>query len=115
MAAATSQEIEAEEATRIDQIHFGLDKIEAYYVSFKEKRSITIKAQFDINSLKDYFPNIYEQFQIRDWEPFTMPLDAYFPELVREFYASYWAHQDLLKHRERVEMISCLSSMLVGS
>ncbi|MCD7470589.1 hypothetical protein HAX54_010565 [Datura stramonium] len=28
-------------------------------------------------------------FQIRDWEPFTMPLDPYFAELVKDFYASY--------------------------
>ncbi|MCD7466151.1 hypothetical protein HAX54_002575 [Datura stramonium] len=49
------------------------------------------EARFEVDSFKDDFPNIYNQFQIRDWEPFTIPLDPYFPELVREFYASYRA------------------------
>ncbi|MCD9643258.1 hypothetical protein HAX54_030556 [Datura stramonium] len=62
MVALKSQESEAEEAKRIDQLQFGLDKMEAYYVSFKEKRSITIEARFEIESFKDDFLDIYEQF-----------------------------------------------------
>ncbi|MCD9645922.1 hypothetical protein HAX54_035327 [Datura stramonium] len=76
-------------------------------------RSITVEARFEVNSFKDDFSNIYDQFQIRDWKPFTIPLDPYFLVLVREFYASYRARQDILKHKGRVDKITCLSSMLI--
>ncbi|MCD7469081.1 hypothetical protein HAX54_007862, partial [Datura stramonium] len=30
---------------------------------------------------KDDLQDIYDQFQIRDWDPFTIPLDPYFQQL----------------------------------
>ncbi|MCE2055657.1 hypothetical protein HAX54_043102 [Datura stramonium] len=81
--------------------------METYYISFREKWSIKVEARFEINSFKVDFPDIYDQFQIRDWEPFTMPLDPYFSKLVWEFYASCKARQDLLKHSGRVNMMLC--------
>ncbi|MCD9646096.1 hypothetical protein HAX54_035622 [Datura stramonium] len=39
MAASPSQEAEAEEDKRITQLYIRLDKMEAYYVSIKEKRA----------------------------------------------------------------------------
>ncbi|MCD9645798.1 hypothetical protein HAX54_035053, partial [Datura stramonium] len=33
--------------------------------------------RFEVDSFKDDSPDIYDQFQIRDWEPLTMPLDPY--------------------------------------
>ncbi|MCE3049758.1 hypothetical protein HAX54_045725, partial [Datura stramonium] len=44
-----------------------------------------------VESIKDEFPDIYNQISIRYWGPFTIPVDPYFPELVWEFYASYRA------------------------
>ncbi|MCE2055861.1 hypothetical protein HAX54_043575, partial [Datura stramonium] len=75
--------------------------MEAYYISFKERRPITEEARFNIDYFKADFSNIAEQFQICDWESFTIPLDPYFSELVRESYASYRARKDLLKHRDQ--------------
>ncbi|MCE3214980.1 hypothetical protein HAX54_000471 [Datura stramonium] len=88
---ATVPGAESDEEMRITQLLYGLNKINNYYVKCKEHRSITAEAQFESDSCKEDFPDIYDQFQIRDWEPFTMPLDPYFPELVREFYDSYRA------------------------
>ncbi|MCE2056248.1 hypothetical protein HAX54_044346, partial [Datura stramonium] len=87
MAATPSQEEEAEDAMKIAQLLFGLDKMESYYVSFKEKQSIIVKSRFEIDSFMDELPDIYEQFQFRDWEPFIMPPGPYFPKLMMEFYA----------------------------
>ncbi|MCD9644876.1 hypothetical protein HAX54_033400 [Datura stramonium] len=85
--------------------------MEAYYLSFKEKRAITKEAHFNVDSFKTNFPNIDKQFQRWDWEIFTEALEPYFPELVREFYASYGAQEHILKHKGRVNMMPCLSSM----
>ncbi|MCE3052263.1 hypothetical protein HAX54_052021 [Datura stramonium] len=49
----------------------------------------------------------------RDWGPFTIPMDPYFPEFVWEFYAPYNAQQIILKHKGRVDTIPCLPSVLV--
>ncbi|MCD7469561.1 hypothetical protein HAX54_008673 [Datura stramonium] len=76
------QHLPSKEAQCISQLHFGLDRMEAYYLSFKEKRSITVEAQFELESYKDDFPNIYNQIGIRDWGPFIIPIGSYFPELV---------------------------------
>ncbi|MCE2056142.1 hypothetical protein HAX54_044116, partial [Datura stramonium] len=71
------------------------------YVNLEEKWSINAEALFEVGSLNDNFPDIYDQFQIRDWEPFTMPLDPYFPELVRKFDASYRANYPLFRPMDR--------------
>ncbi|MCD9645775.1 hypothetical protein HAX54_034975, partial [Datura stramonium] len=84
-----------------------------YYVQFKEKRSINAEARFEVDSFTDDFLDIYDQFQILNWEPFTMPLDPYIPELVWEFYASYREQQYILKHKDRIDMMPYLSSVLV--
>ncbi|MCD7452514.1 hypothetical protein HAX54_017201 [Datura stramonium] len=77
-------ELDLEEAQRILQLHFGLDKMEAYYLYFKENRSIIVEAQFKVASFKHYFLDIYNQIGIRDWGPFTIPMGPYFPELGQE-------------------------------
>ncbi|MCD7447418.1 hypothetical protein HAX54_029092 [Datura stramonium] len=87
--------------------------MEAYYLSFKENRSITAEAQFEVASFKDDFPDIYNQIGIRDWGPFTIPMGPYFPELVWEFYASSRARQSIFKHKGRVDAMSCLPFVLV--
>ncbi|MCE0481389.1 hypothetical protein HAX54_039093, partial [Datura stramonium] len=55
--------------------------MEAYYLSFKGKRSITTEDLFEVESFKDDFPNIYNQIGIWDLGPFTVPMGPYFPEL----------------------------------
>ncbi|MCE0481204.1 hypothetical protein HAX54_038762 [Datura stramonium] len=110
---ATTPGVESDEEKQIDQLLFGINKMKNYYVQFKENQSITVECRFEVDSFKDDFSNIYDQFQIRDWEPFVMPFDPYFPKLVREFYTSYRAQQDILKHKGRVDKMSCLSSVLI--
>ncbi|MCD9642639.1 hypothetical protein HAX54_029527 [Datura stramonium] len=83
------QNLHSDEAQHIAQLIFGLGRMEAYYVSFKEKRSITVEAQFEVQSFKDDFRNIYNQINIWNWGQFTIPIGPCFPELVWEFYASY--------------------------
>ncbi|MCD9642566.1 hypothetical protein HAX54_029439, partial [Datura stramonium] len=80
-----------DEAQCIAQLRVGLDRMEAYYMSFKEKRSITTEAQLEVESFKDDFPNIYNQIDIRDWGPFTITIGPYYTMLVLEFYSSYRA------------------------
>ncbi|MCD9644320.1 hypothetical protein HAX54_032505, partial [Datura stramonium] len=75
------------------QVLFGLERIEEYYVAFKEKRPIHEEAQFEVDSFKNAFPDIYNQIGMRDWGPFTIPVDPYFPEFEWEFYASYMERQ----------------------
>ncbi|MCE3215579.1 hypothetical protein HAX54_002860 [Datura stramonium] len=79
---AAPHELDPEEVQRILQLCFAMDRMEAYYLSFKENRSITAKAQFEVASFNDDFPDIYNQIDIRDWGPFTIPVGPYFPELV---------------------------------
>ncbi|MCD7457818.1 hypothetical protein HAX54_036322 [Datura stramonium] len=55
--------------------------MEAYYLFFKEKRTITEEARFKVDSYKDGLLNIDKRFQIQDWNPFTKTLDPYFSEL----------------------------------
>ncbi|MCE3050256.1 hypothetical protein HAX54_046759 [Datura stramonium] len=64
------------------QVWFGLERTEEYYVAFKEKCSIRVEAQFEVDSCKNAFPDIYDQIGMRDWGPFTIPVDPYFLELV---------------------------------
>ncbi|MCD9559251.1 hypothetical protein HAX54_017112, partial [Datura stramonium] len=75
------KDLHSDEAQCIAQLVFGLDRMEAYYVFFNEKRSITSEAQFEVESFKDDFPNFYNLIGIRDWIPFTIPVGPYFPEL----------------------------------
>ncbi|MCE3052015.1 hypothetical protein HAX54_051414, partial [Datura stramonium] len=84
--------------------------MEKYNIDFKEKRVIHAKAQFDAESFKAACLDIYNQIGTRDWGPFTIPVDLYFPELVWEFYASYIARQQLLKYKGRTETLLCLTS-----
>ncbi|MCD7448177.1 hypothetical protein HAX54_039133 [Datura stramonium] len=105
------QDIPFDEAQRIAQLCFGLARKGDYYVSVKEKRSIYAETQFEVESFKDDFPDIYYQIGIWDWGPFTIPVGPYFPELVCEFYASYRAKQRILKRKGRVDTMTCLSSM----
>ncbi|MCD7458122.1 hypothetical protein HAX54_037369 [Datura stramonium] len=72
------------QSTRIEHIHFGLAGMEEYYMSFKEKWSIHAKTQFEVESFKIDFSNIYYHIGMRDWGPFTIPADPYFPELGQE-------------------------------
>ncbi|MCE2055404.1 hypothetical protein HAX54_042529 [Datura stramonium] len=106
-------ESELAEEERISQLLFGLEGMETYYLSFKEKRAMTEETIFNVDSFKDDFPDSGKQFEIWDCESFTQPLDPYFPEFVWEFYTFYGARQDLLKYKGRVDLIPCLSSMLV--
>ncbi|MCD9559482.1 hypothetical protein HAX54_017441 [Datura stramonium] len=87
--------------------------MEAYYLSFKKNRSISAEAQFEVASFKDDFPDIYNQLDIHDWGPFTIPVGLYFPKFVWEFYASYWARQSIFEHRDRVDAMSCLPFVLL--
>ncbi|MCE3214900.1 hypothetical protein HAX54_000236 [Datura stramonium] len=87
--------------------------MEEYYVAFKEKRSIYAEAQFEVDSLKNSFPDIHDQIRMRDWGPFTIPIDPYFSKLVWEFYASYWARKQLLKHKGHIDTLPCLPSVWV--
>ncbi|MCD7455262.1 hypothetical protein HAX54_027565, partial [Datura stramonium] len=66
-----------------------VERMEDYYVFFKEKISIHAETQFEVECFKDDFPNIYYQIHIRDWGPFTTLVGPYFPELVWVFYAFY--------------------------
>ncbi|MCD9637821.1 hypothetical protein HAX54_021325 [Datura stramonium] len=99
--------------TNNTQVRFGLEGMEEYYSVFKEKPVIHAEAQFDAESFKTAFPDIYYQIGTRDWGPFTIPVDPYFLELVWEFYASYRARQQLLKHKGRTEVFPCLTSVWV--
>ncbi|MCE0482114.1 hypothetical protein HAX54_040516 [Datura stramonium] len=96
---ATSHGGEADDSKRIDPLRFGINKMQTYYVYLKEKRYINAEARFKVESFKDDLQDIYDQFQIRDWDPFTIPLDPYFQQLVRESYSSYKARKDILKHK----------------
>ncbi|MCE3216541.1 hypothetical protein HAX54_006841 [Datura stramonium] len=87
--------------------------MEEYYISFKEKHIIHAEAQFDAKYFKTACPNISYKIGMRDWGPFTIPVDPYFPELVWEFYASYRERQQLLKHKGRTEAFPCLTSSAI--
>ncbi|MCD7457698.1 hypothetical protein HAX54_035905 [Datura stramonium] len=102
---------QASMSTSNAQNRFGLDRMEEYYVSFKEKRSIYAKAQFEVESLKSAFPDISNLIGMRDWGPYTIHVDPYFLELVWEFYVSYKAQQRLLKHKGCTDTLSCLPSV----
>ncbi|MCD9641817.1 hypothetical protein HAX54_028262 [Datura stramonium] len=84
-----TQNLSSDEAQHIAHIRFGLARMEEYYVSFKEKRSIHAETQFEVKSFRNDFPDIYYQIDMRNWGPSTIPVDPYFSELVWEFYASY--------------------------
>ncbi|MCE0482532.1 hypothetical protein HAX54_041361 [Datura stramonium] len=87
--------------------------MEDFHRTFKEKCIIHAKAQFDVESLKTVCPNIYHQIAMRDWGPFTIPVDPYFSEILWEFYASYRARQQLLKLEDRTEAFPRLTSVWV--
>ncbi|MCE0482111.1 hypothetical protein HAX54_040513 [Datura stramonium] len=50
---------------------------------------------------------------LRDWGPFTIPVDPYFPELLWEFYASYRSRQHYLQHKGSSTTWPCLTSVCV--
>ncbi|MCD7460176.1 hypothetical protein HAX54_043002 [Datura stramonium] len=77
-----AQTAPSDETQRLTHIRFGLDGMEEYYTSFKEKRSIHAETQFDVESFKIDFSNIYYHIGMQDWGPFTIHIDPYFPELV---------------------------------
>ncbi|MCD9644128.1 hypothetical protein HAX54_032112 [Datura stramonium] len=56
-------------------------------------------------------PRIYHQIGMRDWGPFTIPIDPYFPKLVWEFYASYRTRQQLKKQEGHTKVFPCLTSV----
>ncbi|MCE0482039.1 hypothetical protein HAX54_040373 [Datura stramonium] len=87
--------------------------IEEYYMTFKEKRSIHAETQFEVEPFKTDFANIYYQIGMRDWGPFTILVDPYFPKLVWEFYASYKAWKCLQKHKVQTNTMPCLPSIWV--
>ncbi|MCD9644953.1 hypothetical protein HAX54_033499 [Datura stramonium] len=87
--------------------------MEEYYLAFKKSRVIHAEAQFDVNSFRIAFPDIYQQIGLRDWGPFTIPVDPYFLELVWEFYASYRARQHCLQHKGSSTTWPCLTSVWV--
>ncbi|MCE0481688.1 hypothetical protein HAX54_039628, partial [Datura stramonium] len=91
------------------QVQFGLERIEEYHGASKEKRFIHTEAQFDVESFKTSCPNIYYQIGTRNWRPFTIPVDQYFPKLVWEFNASYRESQQLLKHMGHTKAFLCLT------
>ncbi|MCE0480864.1 hypothetical protein HAX54_038055 [Datura stramonium] len=82
--------------------------MEEYYIAFKEKRSIHAEAQFEVDTFKKAFLDIYDQIGVHDWGSFTISVDPYFPELLWEFYSSYRTRQRLLKHKDRIETLPCL-------
>ncbi|MCE3050841.1 hypothetical protein HAX54_048280 [Datura stramonium] len=87
--------------------------MEEFYIAFKEKHVIHAEAQFDAESFKTAYPDIYHQIGMRDWGPFTLPVDPYLPELVWEFYASYRERKQLMKRRGSTKAGSCLTSVWV--
>ncbi|MCD7467731.1 hypothetical protein HAX54_005343 [Datura stramonium] len=113
MTNAITQNLPDDVAQRSMHISFGLARMEEYYVSFKEKSSIYTETQFEVDSFKNDFLYIYYQIDMRDWGPFTILVDPYFPELVWEFYASYRARLSILRHKGRVDTMPYLPSMLV--
>ncbi|MCE3215199.1 hypothetical protein HAX54_001241 [Datura stramonium] len=60
----TYQESNLEEEKRISQLFFGLEGMEAYYISFKEKRAIIEEAKFNVDSFKADFLDVDQKFQI---------------------------------------------------
>ncbi|MCE0481319.1 hypothetical protein HAX54_038997 [Datura stramonium] len=110
---SNASSLSSEEAQRIQFNRFGLARMEKYYVSFKEKRSIHAEAQIEVESFKNSFPDIYYQIGMRDWGPLTIPGDPYFPEMLWEFYASYKVRQRLQEHKGRTDTLPCLPSVWV--
>ncbi|MCE3050560.1 hypothetical protein HAX54_047520 [Datura stramonium] len=97
MVVDTPHEPDLDEEKKIEQLHFGFEGVEDYYLSFQEKRTITNEVWFDVNFFKENIPNTTNQFHIWDWDPSTEVPSPYFSKFVREFYASYWAGHDILK------------------
>ncbi|MCE0481670.1 hypothetical protein HAX54_039600 [Datura stramonium] len=112
MTNVSTQNLPDDEAQCIAHIRFGLAKMEEFYVSFKGKRSIHAETQFEVESFRNDFPDIYYHIGMRDWGPFTIPIDPYSPGLVWEFYASYRARKSILKHKGR--LVRCHACHLCG-
>ncbi|MCD7470972.1 hypothetical protein HAX54_011227, partial [Datura stramonium] len=72
---------------------------------YRGEAPMAVGSSQEIDSFKVDIPDIYDQFQIRDLEPLTMPLEPYFPELVQEFYASYGEQKDMLNHSGRADLV----------
>ncbi|MCE3051847.1 hypothetical protein HAX54_050982 [Datura stramonium] len=67
---SSSHKGQASMSTSNTHILFGLDRMEDYYVSFKEKRSIHVEAQFEVESFKNSFLDIYDQIGMCDCDQF---------------------------------------------
>ncbi|MCE5166038.1 hypothetical protein HAX54_014256, partial [Datura stramonium] len=67
MGAGTHQDSYLAEEERISRLCSGLEGIEAFYLSFKEKRAIIEEARFNIDSFRADFPDINRQYEIWDW------------------------------------------------
>ncbi|MCD7469847.1 hypothetical protein HAX54_009157, partial [Datura stramonium] len=76
-------------------------------------KPMTRKKCFNLERLRDDFPNINAQFNKRHWHMFTEPLPNYFPKLVPEFYTSYQTRQDAMKHKGKVDDFPCLPLVMV--
>ncbi|MCD7468199.1 hypothetical protein HAX54_006177 [Datura stramonium] len=59
MTNTATQTLPSDEAQRIAHIQFRLARMEKYYVSFNEKRSIHEETQLEVESLKNDFPDVY--------------------------------------------------------
>ncbi|MCD7466246.1 hypothetical protein HAX54_002788 [Datura stramonium] len=56
---AATQNLLDDEAHRIAHILFELARMEEYYASYKEKRSIHVENKFEVESFRNVFPDIY--------------------------------------------------------
>ncbi|MCD9641669.1 hypothetical protein HAX54_028012 [Datura stramonium] len=75
------QGAEFDEEKRIDQLHFGLNKMKNYFVQFKEKCSINAN-RLDLRLTPSRMASrIFMINSKLDWDPFTIPLKPYFLEL----------------------------------
>ncbi|MCD9640258.1 hypothetical protein HAX54_025459, partial [Datura stramonium] len=95
------------------KVRIRLERVEDYYISFKENPFIHAEAQFDVESFKNACPDIYYQIGMCDLGLFTILVDPYLPELVWEYYASYRARQLLLNHKGCTEILPCPTSVWV--
>ncbi|MCD7466990.1 hypothetical protein HAX54_004119 [Datura stramonium] len=83
-----SHQSQASIHTNNTQAQFALERLEEYYTAFKNKRSIHAEVQFEVDSFKNAFTDIYDKIGMRNLGPFTIPVDLYFTKLVWKFYAS---------------------------
>lgn len=77
-----------------DQIRFSVDGVKELYDDWVTTRGFHSEKVFSMKGVDNHFPEIITEVKERAWElftdmtPSTHPL-CYFPNIVREFYASY--------------------------